>query len=322
VGARHDLVGLVRKLLSESGFAVSERYTVRPISFDMIARRDSLLLVLKVLGNADALNDRVAQELRILSKFLNATPLLVAERSGSGLLEDGVVYSHRGVRVLTSGTLRDHLVDNAPPMAFASPGGLFVHLRSEMLRNLRAQRALSLGLLAEVAGVSRRAIQMYEEGMRATIESALRLEEYLKASLVEPIDPFTPLADFLEESKVSEPAKLLGQFEASVMEMLRSVGFRVVPTQQSPFNALTQATKSSTILTGVERRDPQDQERARLLTSVRAVTETQSMYVVNRDTERTDVHGTPIVQRSELEKLRDPDELQRLLRERRKKDPA
>ncbi|HLE46905.1 MAG TPA: transcriptional regulator [Candidatus Thermoplasmatota archaeon] len=321
MGARHDLVGLVRKLLSESGFAVSERYTVRPISFDMIARRDNLLLVLKVLGNADALNERVAQELRILAKFLHATPLLVAERTGGGMLEDGVVYSHRGVRVLTSGTLRDHLMENAPPLAFASPGGLYVHLRSEILRNLRAQRALSLGLLAQVAGVSRRAIQMYEEGMRATIDSALRLEEYLKASIVEPIDPFKPLKELIEEEGPNEPAKLLGQFEAAVMEMLRSVGFRVVPTQQSPFNALTQKPEA-TILTGVERRDPQDSERARLLTSVRAVTETQSMYVVNRDTERTNVHGTPVVQRSELEKLRDPQDLVRLLKERRKKDPA
>jgi putative transcriptional regulator len=304
--------------LAKAGFSVSDRADLRPISFDMMARRDSTLLVLKVLGNADALNEGVAQELRTLAKFLEASPVVVAARSGGGDLEDGVVYTHRGVPVFTLGTLQEYLLENNAPMAFASPGGLYVNIRHEMLKLLRTQRALSLGLLAQVAGVSRRAIQMYEEGMHATIDSALRLEEFLGESLVEPIDPLRPTATGPQPA-VDEPdfEKTMGDFEDVVMRMLRSVGFRVVPTRQSPFSALSQS--KDTILTGVERKDASDPRRARLLSSVGGVSENNTMYVVGRETGKTSLHGTPLVQRRELEKLRDPDELLRLLEERRKK---
>lgn len=319
MGARSDLIEHIRRLLSHAGFAVSDRYTVRPISFDMVARRDDTLLVLKVLGNADALGERVAHELRVLARFLKASPLLVAERSGTGPLEDGVVYQHRGVPVITLGTLREHLVENAAPMAYASPGGLYVNLRREMLRMIRVQRSLSLGLLAQVAGVSRRAIQMYEEGMHATIDSALRLEEFLHESLVEPINPFRPFPERVAAAHEDEPSlEGMAEFESTVLTMLRDLGFRVVPTQQSPFAAVTQ-NPTETILTGVERKDPSDENRARILASVKSVAETDAMYVTSRDTDRVQVQGTPLVRRKELDKMRDPDELVTLLRERRKR---
>lgn len=315
MGSRQELIERVRELLTRAGFYTSERCNLRPISFDMVARRDSRLLLVKVLGNADALGDRVAHELRVLARFLEASPLVVSERSGTGELEDGVLYTHRGIPVLTFGTLQDHLLANASPLALASPGGLYVSLRHEALKVLRLQRALSLGLLAQVAGVSRRAIQMYEEGMRATIDSALRLEEFLNESLVEPIDPFEAHERLEEDAKAPDPGRQQSEFEASVLQMLRSVGFRVVQTQQSPFNALAQKTHE-TILTGLERREPADDERARLLSSVGVVTETRTMYITSRETERTNLQGTPLVQRTELERLRDPQELVDLLRER------
>lgn len=319
MSSRPELLERVRHLLSSTGFAVSARCTLRPISFDMVARRDDRLLVVKVLGNADALGERVARELRVLAKFLDAAPLLVARRSGAGELEDGVLYNHRGIPVITLGTLREHLAENAAPVAYASPGGLFVNLRQHALRILRMERELSLGVLAQVAGVSRRAIQMYEEGMHATIEAALRLEDYLKESLVEPIDPFAafePPADADDDPRTN-PARIMSEFEQAIHQMLRGVGFRVVPTQQSPFSALTQKPET-TILTGMERKDATDETRARVLASVRMVTETKAMYVVARDTTKTNLEGTPVVQRRELEKLRDPDELFSLLDERRK----
>jgi putative transcriptional regulator len=319
MSSRPELIEQVRQLLFSTGFAVSERCSLRPISFDMVARRDNRLLVVKVLGNADALGERVARELRVLATFLDAAPLLVAQRSGAGELEDGVLYNHRGIPVVTLGTLRGHLTENAAPVAYASPGGLFVNLRQDALRVLRMQRALSLGVLAQVAGVSRRAIQMYEEGMHATIEAALRLEDYLQESLVEPIDPFRAFEPPAEgEAPAAEsPARIVSEFEQAIHQMLRGVGFRVVPTQQSPFSALTQKPET-TILTGMERKDATDETRARILASVRLVTETKAMYVVGRETTKTNLQGTPVVQRRELEKLRDPDELFDLLEERRK----
>lgn len=319
VTTRADLIDQVRTVLGKAGFAVSERCDVRPVSFDVMARRDDTLLVIKILANVDALGERVAQELRVLARFLKGVPLLVGERSSAGPLEPGVLYSHRGIAIVSQETLTDFLLENQPPLAYAAPGGLHVRLRGEVLRQLRQERRLSLGLLAEVAGVSRRAVQMYEEGMRATVESALRLEEFLQTSLIEAADPFKSFAESQPEGDLSSElsSRLAGLLERDIFQILRTVGFRVVPTAQSPFNAVTQ--EKETILTGVDRGDPTLARRAQIISSVTAVAEKDSMIVVRKERRVDQISGTPLVQANELERLRDPAELIDLLDHRRKK---
>jgi putative transcriptional regulator len=324
--SRTELIDRVRVLLAQTGFAVSERCEVRPISFDVVARRDGRLLILKILGNVDALTDRVAQELRTLARFLGGTPLLLGERSGAGPLEDGVAYVHRGIPVLTASTLKELLVENNPPVAEAAPGGLNVRLDGRRLRQLREERALSLGALAEAVGVSRRAIQMYEEGMRATIEAALRLEEFLGEALVAPIDPFELFRPAREAETAPSPsvAARLSAFEQEVFRMLRAVGFEVVPTAQSPFDALAHRGEEArtSILTGVHpETDASTPRRARLLSSVAAVTERDGMMIVRQEVRVTNLQGTPVVQRKDLDRIRDPAELKTLLDERKKRTP-
>ncbi len=92
---------------------------------------------------------------------------------------------------MSAQTLAEHLLEEIPPYIFAAPGGLYVKLDGDRLGDIRAERGLSLGTLADVAGVSRRTIQLYETGMGAMIDAALRLEEFLDTQIVEPIDPFT-----------------------------------------------------------------------------------------------------------------------------------
>lgn len=318
---RADLIDRVRIALAKGGFAVSERCEIRPISFDVVARRDNRLLILKVLGNVDAFTERVANELATLARFLQGAPLLIGERSGAGDLEDGVAYLHRGIPAMTIASLEELILEDSPPIAYSTPGGLNVRLDGEMLRRLRVERSLSLGMLAQIAGVSRRAIQMYEEGMRATIEAALRLEDFLKHRLIEPADPFQMFTPSDEEP--AAPAKVPGHgLEEEVFRLLRSVGYEVVPTRQSPFEALTRRDPG-TILTGVEANpDGKTRRRAQLISSIAQVTEKDHMIVVRHEMRLTDIQGTPVVQRRELEKVRDPQELADLLADRKKRRKA
>ena len=68
---RIDLLGEVRNTLINAGFYVSELCSMRPIGFDLVARRDNSLLIIKVLTNIDAMTENVAIELRTLSILLN-----------------------------------------------------------------------------------------------------------------------------------------------------------------------------------------------------------------------------------------------------------
>lgn len=308
----------VRKTLARAGYAVSERCAIRPVSFDVVARRDDHLLIVKVLTNIDAFNQRVAEEMRTLARFLEGTPLLVGERSGSGSLEQGVVYFHHGVHAVALSTLEDQLLQDAPPFVFAAPGGLYVKIEGDALKRLRAERELTLGTLAQRAGVSRRTIQMYEQGMRATLDSALRLEEFLEAPIVEPIDPLRKV-DVDEDQAASEyDMSLFGILERQVFQMLEGVGFEIVPTGKSPFTALSRE-EHDLILTGISEEDNAARRKARIMSSITQVTERRGVFVVRKETRRTDLEGTAVVHQQELTGLRGPEELHDLIDERRKR---
>src|ERR1041385_3814202 len=119
---RADLIEQVRTTLARAGFAVSERCDLRPVSFDLVARRDKDLLILKVLGNVDALSEPIAQEMKVLCKFLAARPLLVGQRAGTGQLEPGVVYARHDIPIVTPDTLEQYVLHGDAPVVFAAPG--------------------------------------------------------------------------------------------------------------------------------------------------------------------------------------------------------
>ncbi len=316
---RTDLLEEVRALLARAGYSVSERCDLRPVSFDLVARRDRELLLLKVLTNVDAMSEAIAHEIKVLCRFLEAKPLLVGLRAGTGPLEDGVVYARHDVPIVTPATLAEHIMQGAPPMVFAAPGGLYVQLDADRLRQARIAADLSLGTMAQIAGVSRRAIQMYEEGMSASIDAAMRLEEALGLELVRPIDPTASFdASRYEAPEESAPSKE-DPTETLVRTLLESLGYTVRSTRRSPFNALS-TQQRDTIFTGMGRDSPQLRRRARVVTSISHVTGRPGFFVVERTT-RTSIEGTPTVNRRELLRLNDPEAVLELILERRPREP-
>ena len=335
---RATLLARTRELLARAGYFLSSDTGVRPLSFDLAARRDDELLLVKVLTNVDGLTDVVANELRVIAEFLNAAPLVVGERSSSRELEHGAVYLRYGVRIVTPDTLREYLEDGVEPLVFAAPGGFYVNLDGPRLRAIREERGLSLGDLAQAAGVSRRAIGMYEDGMGAMVEVAMRLEEFLDESLTRPTNPFKPgapapapeppaendIATSGATGAISSPSASpdFGPgLEGAVLRRMSELGFRVAATQKSPFRAIGKdsGAQPNVILTGVVTQDADLAKRAAATADLCEVTETFGVFFVERTTTRLTLEGTPVVSREELRRVDDPEELLKLLTERRKK---
>lgn len=311
---RGDLIDDVRSILARAGFAVSERCDLRPVSFDLVARRDRDLLILKVLGNVDALSDAIANEIKTLCRFLEGKPLLVGLRAGTGALEDGVVYNRHDIPIVTPATLAEFVLEGAAPMVFAAPGGFYVRLDHQALRAARHERGVSLGVMAQIAGVSRRAIQMYEEGMSASIEAAMRLEEFLQTELIRPMDPLHGFDPALFQPPEPPAAAADDPMEALVRRLLEGLGYEVRATRRSPFNALS-TQQTDTLLTGMGRESPALRRRTRIVHSVSSITERPGLFIVERTT-RTQLDGVPVVSRTELRKLSDPDAVLQLILER------
>src|SRR2546425_2185364 len=61
---RERLLDEVRQVLAKTGFYLSEKTNTRGLSFDAVARRDEVLLLVKVLLNVDAFSKASAEELK------------------------------------------------------------------------------------------------------------------------------------------------------------------------------------------------------------------------------------------------------------------
>ncbi len=314
---RSALIKGVRETLAKAGFYVSDPCNTQGISFDVMARRDDLLLIIKALVNVDAYTKQHAHEIKILAKILKGTPILVGERCGQGALETGVLYQRHGISMLTAKTLDEYFIEGVPPFVYAAHGGFYVNIDVDLLKKVRQDRKLSLGQVAEAAGVSRKSVQMYEEGANPTVDVGMRLEEFLENSLLVPLSLNKHPKEIESHDDADEPCKVSDgdDLESRVFRQLNELGYVVFPTEKCPFDALTSDVKL-TILTGVGRYDRGTQMRARAMFNISRVAERHSVFIVE-DSKRTNLEGTPVIEKRELEKLRDTDELLRLIMARK-----
>ncbi len=310
---RDRLLEETRETLAKTGFFLSRPHGERGLSFDLVARRDDTLLIVKVLQNVDALAREMARELKVIARTLEGSPLVVGERTGTGGLEDGVIYNRFGVPILSRPTLLDFLEEGVPPFLYSAPGGLYVRLDASALRRLRGDRQISLGTLADIAGVSRRTIQMYLEGMSATMDVALRLEDYLNEPLVLPVDPFR---FFDEPTGSGAPPPRAEGFERELFRRLERLGFAVLPTVKSPFDALS-SREATTLLTGVADADLELDRKAEVVSNISRVVEKGSVMFVVRRSLRMSIRGVPVIAREELRRMRDSDDIEEMISERK-----
>jgi putative transcriptional regulator len=320
--SRSALVGNVIAMLEDAGFVVSDRCAIRPKSFDVAARRDEDVLLLKILGNIDAFDARTGAEMRRLGEFLNATPMVIGLRTRDEDLEPGVVYFRHGVPVFSPDTALDLFVERVPPLIYAAPGGLYVNIDSEVLEDARQDRDWSLGQLAQELGVSRRTVSKYEDGMDASVEVATQLEELFEAPLTSPVtvlDDSDPPHE--PDDEMPESPSVDGD-EDPVVTVLTRVGYEVHLTERAPFKTVSEETgEQGQMLTGHSEFTKTAKKRARIMSSVGQVTQTQSVYVVDK-ARRESVDDTAIIEQEEIENIEDSGDLRNLIYDRVEEEPA
>ncbi|NIB99711.1 transcriptional regulator [Halobacterium sp. R2-5] len=313
--SRSVLIENVTAMLADAGFTVSDRCATRPKSFDVAARRENDVILVKILGNIDAFDAPTGAEMRRLGTYLDATPMVIGLRTRDEELKPGVVYFRHGVPVLSPDTAMEFFVEGVPPLIYAAPGGLYVNIDGDVLADRRQQEDLSLGQLASELGVSRRTVSKYEDGMNASIEVAMELEDLFGGELTSPVS----VMDGAEEVRDADPTPddpEADPEDVPVLSVLARVGFEVHPTDRAPFKAVSEdASRADRLLTGHSSFTDAAVKRARIMSSLGAITHTRAVYVVD-EASRESVDDTAIVEREELEDVEDSDDLRDLLADR------
>ncbi len=314
---RLKLIQEAQEILTKAGFYTTDTYRESGIAFDLIARKDEDLIIIRAVLNADSTREENTRGLKVLSDTLDASPLYIAKYGGRRELERGVVYSRRGIPLLSIGTLEDMMLEGVPPYVFSAPGGFYVQMDSELLKQARKERKISLRKLADVAGVSRKSIQKYEKGMGADLEVAVELEEFLGEDLILPLNPLEHKEE--EEEKPSASLDGFSGLEKLVFDCLQSMGYRIVPTQRCPFEAVTADDAEDRImLSGITSEDNQNiKKKAKVVSSLSDITEKESVIFIRKRYIHTNIEGIPLIDKDELKKIDDREEIVKILMERK-----
>jgi putative transcriptional regulator len=307
------LINQVIGILEKSGFSVSERCNIRPRSFDIAARLEEKLLLIKVISNIDGLKEGTAEEMRLIAEYLNGSPFIIAEKTRDHPLEPSVVYYRYSLPSINIETFYDYFIEELEPIAYAAPGGLYVGIDGSLLRDIRIRHNLSIGALAAELGVSRRAISKYEEeNMDMSVDMVLRLDEIFNETIASVID-------FLHPKKSSRQIKIQPaetQLGINIKFMLSNLGCDVIPISQAPFNAVSSEHNDNinkksmiTILTGYSNYSGAMIKRAKLMSSISEVTNTQSMFIINGPCKSEHVDNTVLVEKKELKSMDDFEDL-------------
>jgi putative transcriptional regulator len=294
---------MVTSVMITAGFEVSERFSLRPRSFDLIARKNGTMLVIKVVSHIDSVSDDVASDLEIIASHLRGIPLIVGERARDAELERGAVYLRYGIYAVNVATLYDFFVEKIPPLVYASPGGLYVSINGEVLHEMRERRGMSLGDLGHLLGVSRRTISKYESGMGTTLDVAIRIEEVFNAGVVESIDILTHESqrdkDQPERKDPSKPPIPIG--------FLEEIGMKLHTLRGAPFQALV-TFDEHTIFTGYGTAQKVI-KRAALIGNLSKIAKKHAMCVITDYYKEKKIGRTLLIGEERLHHLRDGSEL-------------
>jgi len=296
------LAQMVSSVLIMAGYQVSERCSIRPRSFDLIAAHEDKGLIIKVVTHIDSVSEEMARDLDLIASHLNMNPLIIGEHSRDSVLQRGAVYLRYGVYAICVSTLYDCLVEHIPPLIYASPGGLYVNIDGAAIRELRERNQLSLGDLAHMLGVSRRAISKYECGMGTTLDVAIRLEELFETSVTVPIDLFS------YHSRFTPPQ---GAPSAPLVPDLNRIGMECHTLHRAPFEALT-IFQEHRILTGYGTAQ-KVVKRASLISNLSQVTKTRALCVITDYYKQKKVGNTLIIGENRLHSVEDGFELMDLI---------
>ena len=304
---RSKMLQEIERLLISEGYKTSDIYDQG--SFDIVARKNLLILLLKTFINIDSVNEKNAHEMKQLANIFLASPIIIGAKSRNGILEEGVIYERYDIPTIGLETLKNMIIYKEYPEILADRGGYFVKIDGNVIKQYREEYSLSLKDLADLAHVSRATMYKYEnEIVRANTETAMILEEILNTKVTLDIDIL----------KYNQEDQIQYQTIGEGTEDLSKLGYVVVSTSKSPFDAVAK-DKSSSLIANVEKNRSQKtlKRMAVPLKDLSMITSSEPVFIINNEKIKESIGTIPVIKSWELKEFERSQELLKLIRERK-----
>ena len=194
-------------------------------SIDVVIRTgDNRTMILKIIEDLDLISKRETSDLISIASALQASALIIAEKTGGHPLVSGVIYEKHGVRAVNLETLEAYLRHGEMPVVYQQKDMFKVSIDPDQLKTKRLEKGLSLGDLARMIGATRRTVYEYERGgMEPSVERGEILADILGYEILKPID----LAEPVVQEKPPSFQSFDNDVEAKIAVRLKEAGFTI-----------------------------------------------------------------------------------------------
>lgn len=176
----------------------------------IVTMKDSKKVVIK--ASSDKISKDEINDLKKFASIVGSIPLIITEEAEEDIaIDKGNIFG-----ISLQGFER--IINGDKIFVYRTRGGMFVKIRPEVLKRKREEMNYSMGDVAKMLGVSRKAIYDYENG-----ESDVSIEIAEKL-----IDIFGPeIIGDICDSKIDE-RKIEYEEDHKVIRLLKSAGFKAV----------------------------------------------------------------------------------------------
>lgn len=272
--------------------------------FDIVAKREYLMLI-KSLINIDSMNQGQALSLRAISYFSSAYPVVVSVKSNRQFLDDEMIYSRFQLPVVTPEMFNVLAEEGVVPAIQSAKGRHTITINSELLRQKRKERDMTLEQLAEAASISKKALYEIENNrVNPTIETVKRLENLLKIELK---------GNY--KLKIAERIYLKpkNEFQSKVSKEFVRIGIDNSVVYSAPFELI--GKEKFSLITNLSKNSTKIKKEAATVKRLSSVFDSEVVFVAKRSREKV-VDGVPVVLESELPEISSSKEFGKILKEK------
>lgn len=180
---RDPMISEVKEVLKEYNIPHEELETV-----DLVAKIRNKLSLILVRWNLKDIKPQEARRAGAIARALKASLFAISEVSGNERLVDDAVYERQGLPVVNLETF-ERFLRGEKIYVRKRRGKFVVSVNTQKLREARTEMGMSQGELAEILGVSRKAVYEYERAnMDVSAEIAAKLVEIFGTEVLQEVD--------------------------------------------------------------------------------------------------------------------------------------
>jgi len=229
------------KIIDKLGiFLLKDGFTVKTLTgscFDLLARNQDKILLIKVLEDANSISKQYVDEMDRVALYINATPVIISEKAGTKL-EDNVLYMRFNMYTLNIVTFINSN-KNKFPFIKRTQAGLTASIDGYRLKKKREEMGYSLNSLSKKIGVTTRMIARYEnECSEITLSKAMKIYDLFGHKV------FNEVNIFYRKSNVES------NHNSDFSKKYVDLGFEATDTKKTPFDIIARKD-DELILTGV-----------------------------------------------------------------------